>query len=323
MSRSMLSGQASHEAQRWMPPDVGIPPLPIEEAVSVVQRPTAEEVDAIKDAARAIGAEAGYQAGYQAGYDAGQQEAREQVAQEAEAERQAREVRETVWLAQQEATQREQEATLRETVTALEGMAQALSDPLASTVDDLEPELLALTATLARRVIMEELNLRPELIQKVLRQALTQLPSRHHPIRVHVHPDDQPLLQAYAESSGETIGWIADPTIERGGCLIDSGPSRIDASLEARLRQSIDAIWGELVPPVEPVLASRQETIPDEVLADDVSATTEAKSETVLDALTDVMPEILQADPLDTVSEADEPLPDELESAPEPDQATA
>lgn len=318
MSRfqSILPEQAGHEVQRWMPPDVGIPPPRQDEAEPVVLRPTAEEVEAIKDAARAIGAEAGYQAGYQAGYDAGQQAAREQVAQEAEAERQAREARETVWLATQE-------TTLRETVAALEGIAQALADPLAATVDALEPELLALTTTLARRVIMEELSLRPELIQGVLRQALAQLPSRHHPVRVHVHPDEQATLAAYADASSENLTWVMDPAIERGGCLLDSGPSRIDASLDARLRQTIDAIWGELASPAEPVPAARQETVPDEVLADDVSATTEATSETVLDALADVMPEILQADLLDTVSEADEPLPDELESAPESDQATA
>lgn len=318
MSRfqSILPEQAGHEAQRWMPPDVGIPPPCQDEAEPVVLRPTAEEIEAIKDAARAIGSEAGYQAGYQAGYDAGQHAAREQVAQEAEAERQAREARETAWLAVQE-------TTLRETVAALEGIAQALADPLAATVDALEPELLALTATLARRVIMEELSLRPELIQGVLRQALAQLPSRHHPVRVHVHPDEQATLAAYADASGENLTWVADPAIERGGCLLDSGPSRIDASLDARLRQAIDAIWGELAPSAEPAPVAHQETIPDEVLADDVSATTEATSETMLDALTDVMPEILQADLLDTVSEADAPLPDELESAPESDQATA
>lgn len=322
MSRfqSMLSEQASHEAQRWMPPDVGIPPPPQNEPEPepepVVPRPTAEEVEAIKEAARTIGAEAGYQAGYEAGYETGQREAREQVAQEAEAERQVREEREASW-------RTAQETTLRETVAALEGIAQALADPLAATVDALEPELLSLTATLARRVIMEELSLRPELIQGVLRQALTQLPSRHHPVRVHVHPDEQATLAAYAEASSENLIWVADSGIERGGCLIDSGPSRIDASLDTRLRQSIDAIWGELAPPAEPVPAARQETTPEETSADDAPAATEALPETVLDALTDVMPEILQADLLDTVSEADEPLPDELESAPEPDQATA
>lgn len=241
--QTVLSGTSSHDVQRWTPPDVSIPPpLSHDAPEPLVQPPTADEVAAIKEAARVQGNEAGYQAGYQAGYDTGERAAQETVEQDAEHERQARAAREAEQLAYQE-------DTLRETVAALESIAQALADPLANTADALEPELLALTTTLARRVIMEELRLRPELIQGVLRQALAQLPSRLHAVRVHVHPDEQATLAAYAASCDENLTWVADPAIERGGCLIDSGPSRIDASLDTRLRQSIDAIWGELEPP--------------------------------------------------------------------------
>ncbi len=232
------------EARRWIPPDVGrpLPALSEPEAPPepVPVPPTAEEIAAIEEAARMTGTEAGYQAGYQAGF----QEGLDQALQQAAAEREARLARETELRASQD-------VTLRETVAALEAIAVNLADPLSSSADDLEPELLMLVTTLAKRVIMEEVITRPELIASVLRQALTQLPSRKHAIRVHLHPDDQAILQAYAHSAGESITWLVDPDIERGGCLIESGASRIDANLEARLRQSINAIWGELARPVD------------------------------------------------------------------------
>jgi len=234
------------DVRLWDPPDVSLPDVfldIIEEddespPEPVIPLPTPAEIAAIEEAARHAGAEAGYQDGYQAGYDAG----RELATQLAHEEQRTRQQRELDF-------RTEQEAMLKIAVGALENIAHALADPLADSADALEPELLLLVTTLARRVIMEELQQHPELIVSVLRQALTQLPSRHHPLRIHIHPDDQVMLEAYAHALDETMIWLPDQAIERGGCVVQSGPSRIDATLETRLQQAIDAIWGELAPP--------------------------------------------------------------------------
>ncbi len=240
MSRlaSLLADGAHPGARPWVPPEIGRRLEPGSE--SLARRPTTEEVAAIEEEARATGRAAGYEAGYQAGY----REGCDQASKEAEDEQRERQAR--------EAQQRESdEQRLRETVTALEGIAEDLTDPLARALDELEPELLLLVVTLAKRLIMDELSIRPELVQRVLRQALNQLPSRSHPLRLHLHPDDQAVLAAYAESQGEHIAWLPDAAVERGGCVLESGPSRIDASLETRLQQTIDALWGELAPLAE------------------------------------------------------------------------
>ncbi|MBK1716703.1 hypothetical protein CKO27_03390 [Thiocystis violacea] len=224
------------EIQRWMPPDVALdsatPPQPEGGTLSP------EELAAITETARQTGAEAGFRAGYQTGY----QEGLELAAREAAAERQERERREQEWRAHEE-------STLRATVGSLVGIAREFADPLANSADALEPELLALVSALARRVVLAELATRPELIEQVLQSALGQLPSRNHGVRVEVHPDDQRILEIYASAHGETVTWIANPDLEPGGCILVSGPSRIDASLEVRLRQGIEAIWGELTRP--------------------------------------------------------------------------
>ena len=230
---------AATTAERWLPPLVGVVE-PVAELLEPEEPPppTAEEIAAMIEAAQREAAEAGYRDGYERGYAEGQA----QAAAEAAVEQAERAAREQAW--------RESEAqTLRETVAALESIAQSLADPLADSADALEPELLVLVSAMARRVVMAELTHAPERIQQLLHVALQQLPSRKHPIRLHVNPQDQSWLMAYAAARDEQLTWVADPEIERGGCVLMSGPSRIDATLDARLRQSIDAIWGELHPP--------------------------------------------------------------------------
>ena len=238
--------------QRWLPPDVDFDPNAVESVEPEgPPPPTPEEIAALQEAARREGAEAGYREGYEVGY----REGREKADREAEAEHAEREAREQAW-------RETEERTLRETVAALEGIARALADPLAESADALEPELLALVSALARRVVMAELTTRPELIQRVLHEALRQLPSRKHPVRLHVNPRDQELLVAYAQSNDENPTWVADLEVEPGGCILISGPSRIDAGLETRLRQGIEAIWGELEPPDQPFEPDADEPLP-------------------------------------------------------------
>ncbi len=253
MSAVLSSADGLHLAriQRWLPPDVSLRGEPEPEAEPELPPPppppTEEEIAAIKEAARQEGIELGYREGYEAGYQAG----RAQAEQEAAQERAERAAREQEW-------RRCEEQRLAETVAALEGIAHALADPLAESIEVLEPELLALVSALARRVILAELNTRPELIQQVLDEALKQLPSRNHPVRVQVNPEDQAILEAYAQTHDERIAWIPDPAIERGGCRVLSGPSRIDASLETRLGQGIEALWGELgLPGAAPEVSSQ------------------------------------------------------------------
>ncbi|WPL19740.1 flagellar assembly protein H [Thiorhodovibrio winogradskyi] len=224
------------DVETWQPPFFG--EAPPQEPEFEHHLPTAAEVAAIEEAAR--------EAGYAAGFDQGMREGSERGQREAEQETQARAARE-----------------LKAKVAALESIARELADPLSSAADEIEPELLTLVTTLAQRVIMAELDSRGELVQGVLHQALAQLPARKAQVRVRVNPEDLAVVEAYAEDQGENIRWLADAEVTRGGCLVESGPSRIDASVETRIAQAVDAIWGELIRPP----AQEEEAEPDDPLA--------------------------------------------------------
>ena len=148
----LQAARVGQELERWLPPDVGYKPPPPPEPESEPQPqpeihvPTAEEIAAIEEAARAAGAEAGFNSGYEDGYQKGYAQGREQARQEAELECQARQAREAEWLAGQE-------RTLRETVAALELVAKNLADPLTSTASPSRSAAATMGARLAESCV--------------------------------------------------------------------------------------------------------------------------------------------------------------------------
>ncbi|WP_038054581.1 FliH/SctL family protein [Thioalkalivibrio sp. ALJ1] len=214
-------------ASLWEPPEIG------DDGVHPPRRlPTASEIESIEEEAR----KNGFESGYAEGHELGQREA-------------------------EKAARAREEKKLRATVAELEAVAGGLADPLADGVDALEPELLALVTALARKVVQSELEARPEQIKTVLQGALAQLPGRNQEVRVHLHPEDQALVEAYGERSDVRITWVPDPALARGGCRVEAGAATVDASLERRLQHAVEALWNgdypdEVSPaPVDPAQA--------------------------------------------------------------------
>lgn len=196
-------------ASLWEPPEIG------DDGVQPPRRlPTAGEIEAIEEEAR----KNGFEAGYAEGHELGQKEA-------------------------EKAARAREDKKLRETVAALEAVAGSLADPLADAADALEPELLALVTVLARKVVQSELESRPEQIRAVLEGALAQLPGRNQEVRVHLNPEDQRLVETYAERADARITWVPDAGLARGGCRVEAGAASVDASLERRLQHAVDALW--------------------------------------------------------------------------------
>jgi flagellar assembly protein FliH len=112
---------------------------------------------------------------------------------------------------------------------------------------------LAITAThLARQIVRSELATQPALVAAVAQEALdTLLLSAQH-ITLRVHPADQPLVAQGAADVLAARGarLLADASMSRGGCLVESDIGIIDATLETRWRRAAaslgcDESWEE------------------------------------------------------------------------------
>jgi flagellar assembly protein FliH len=135
-------------------------------------------------------------------------------------------------------------------------LMRSLDDELNGLQQDMA-RTLAISAThLARQIVRAELATRPELVTKVAQEALdTLLLSARH-ITLRVHPDDHALV---AQGCAEVLAargarLLADASMARGGCLVESDIGVIDASLDARWRRAaaslgIDESWDGQVAP--------------------------------------------------------------------------
>lgn len=122
-------------------------------------------------------------------------------------------------------------------VTAQLGQLVASFDAEFAALEAQIADTVAHTATaLARQVVRSELLANPAQVAAVAAQAVEAvlLSARH--IRVHVNPQDLSLV---ADGAGEVMSargarLIADPTVSRGGCRVESDLGRIDAGIESR-----------------------------------------------------------------------------------------
>ena len=103
-----------------------------------------------------------------------------------------------------------------------------------------EPQLVALARGVAEKIIGRELEVRDDTIVAIVRQAI-QTVRQQREIIVRVNPQD---LEALQKGKHEIIAVLArakdvdlrgDPSISRGGCVVESELGTIDAELETQL----------------------------------------------------------------------------------------
>jgi len=91
------------------------------------------------------------------------------------------------------------------------------------------------------------LQLRPELVAQVAAEAVNavMLSARH--ISVQVHPQDLPLVAEGAAEALDARGarLHANPSIERGGVLVQSDVGAIDARIASRWAQAAAAMGSD------------------------------------------------------------------------------
>lgn len=111
---------------------------------------------------------------------------------------------------------------------------------------------LELACELARQVLRRELSVDPKAVQPVIREALGLLVADTKSAVVRLHPLDLNVLEEVVrtEFSSLSLTLLADPTLTRGGCLIESAGTVVDGTLEKRWMRAVaslglDSSWEE------------------------------------------------------------------------------
>ena len=68
-------------------------------------------------------------------------------------------------------------------------------------------------------------------------------------ITVHLHPDDLEFVRTHLTSSdsprGSAVQMVADPSVERGGCWIESETGQVDATVAGRMAGLKQVVSGQ------------------------------------------------------------------------------
>lgn len=101
--------------------------------------------------------------------------------------------------------------------------------------------LLELACELARQVLRHEISINPNALLPVIREALTPLIADSKSTVLKLHPLDMDMLQDVLRSEYPNLPLtlLADASIARGGCLVQSAGTQIDGTLEKRWARAV------------------------------------------------------------------------------------
>ena len=134
----------------------------------------------------------------------------------------------------------------REQAAHLQNLLDHFAQPLKDLEHDVERALVTLCVGAAQRLACSALQQQPELVEKVVREAVAALAAPSRELTVRLHPDDVELVRAMLVMPQDT-GWrlTADKALHRGECRVASDASRVDARMETRAQSLLKHMLGD------------------------------------------------------------------------------
>ena len=120
----------------------------------------------------------------------------------------------------------------------------ALDHELGALEQQMAASVARIATELARQVVRSEITQRPALVAQVAREAVNAVLASARQITVQVHPDDHALVAAGCEDALLARGarLLAQPSVARGGCRVESDAGTVDARVAARWVQATQAL---------------------------------------------------------------------------------
>ena len=138
-------------------------------------------------------------------------------------------------------------AELGERIKRFDGLLQFLARPLQELDEEVEKSLLQLALAVGKQLARRELRVDPTQVIAIIRESLQELPTSARQPRVHLHPEDAAIVRERLSEPSSERAWtlVEDPTMSRGGCVIRTENSQIDARLESRISAVIANALGD------------------------------------------------------------------------------
>lgn len=213
---SLIQGRETNLATAWEVPEI------LTGMVVEAHDPEPTEEELLRQQA--------WEEAYQQGLEQGKKEGLELGRQEG------------VKLAQEEGRQQ-----VDQLLSSLQPLVGALQQPLGKELDESILQSIAdLVIRITEQVVKGELSVAPEHIHDVIHDLFQHLPMTDREVRLFLHPEDRRLVEEGNVLSSGALQWQLeeDESLTRGGCWVDSRHFSADATVEHRLRQAVEQVFG-------------------------------------------------------------------------------
>lgn len=210
----------------WLPPS-------IDKAGHLVQAAPRDERRASPPKTPAEQVDAGYEEGLSKGRIEGVSEGRKEGLAQGLAEGTEKGLQQGLQRAQQQ---------VDEKLAAVDELMTHLSHALNEQDYLLEQALLNVVTEVSRSVVGRELQIDSKHIVQVVRQAIGALPPSRDNVRIFVNPGDVAVLEEAKARGGESWRALADETISKGGCRVETDQSLVDYTVERRFSAMIEQL---------------------------------------------------------------------------------
>ena len=115
-------------------------------------------------------------------------------------------------------------------------LAVTFGNALSHADENIASDVLELALHVARGMLRSALEVKPELVIPIVREAIGYLPVLQQPAILMLNPDDIGLVRDAIGEELDKGGWrvVEDAHIARGGCKVDTASNQIDAQVGAR-----------------------------------------------------------------------------------------
>jgi len=147
--------------------------------------------------------------------------------------------------AYQQGLQEGQAAARKETASQIEAMNKRMARSIEEFSSlrqrfrhEAEEDVVQLALAIARRILHRELSMAPDALLGIVKAALQKIEMRElH--RIRVRPEDAAMVKQFLDKMGlpQRVEVTADPGLERGAVILDSGRGAVDASIETQLAE--------------------------------------------------------------------------------------
>lgn len=128
----------------------------------------------------------------------------------------------------------------------LQNIVNAFSLAVKKLPETVGPSLADLAAQIAQRIVNHELTVRPETINDLVQELMSE--AQGHPVRLFLHPEDAGLVRSSSAENalGANAVIVESTQIERGGCRLETPLMSIDNTLDITWKRVMNAFHSKV-----------------------------------------------------------------------------